>query len=67
METGGCATIRGNVIAQAHLCLVVLPPHGGRRLVEVLAVEADASEGVLAVAELGKGQEDALHATATSS
>ncbi len=65
METGGCATVGGNVVAKAHLGLVVLPPHRGRRLVEVLAVEADASEGVLAVAELGKGQEDALDATTT--
>ena len=65
MQTGGRATVRGNVVAQAHLCLVVLPPHRRRRLVKVLAVEADASEGVLAIAELGKGQEDALHATPT--
>ena len=62
METGRGATIRGDVVAKAHLGLVVLPPHGGRRLVEVLAVEADTSEGVLAIAQLGKGQEDALHA-----
>ena len=63
METGGRATVRGDVVAQAHLCLVVLPPHRGCRLVKVLPVEADASQGVLATAELGEGQEDALHAT----
>ena len=63
MQTSRGAAVRGNVVAKAHLGLVVLPPHRGRCLVEVLAVEADASEGVLAVAELGKGQEDALHAT----
>jgi hypothetical protein len=65
METGGRATVRGNVVAQAHLCLVVLPPHRCCRLVKVLAVEADASQGVLAIAELCKSQKDALHATST--
>ncbi len=63
METRGGPAVGGDVVAQAHLGLVVLPPHRGRGFVEVLAVEADASEGVLATAELGKGQEDALHAT----
>ena len=60
MQAGGGAPIGGNVVPQPHLRLVVLPPHRRRRLVEVLAVEPDPSEGVLATGELGKGQEHSL-------
>lgn len=63
MQASGGAPIGGNVVPQPHLRLVVLPPHRRRRLVKVLAVEADPSEGVLAAGELGKGQEDSLQAT----
>lgn len=55
MQASGCATVGGNVVAQPHLCLVVLPPDRSCCLVKVLPVETDAGEGVLPIAELGKG------------
>lgn len=64
MQASGGAAVGGDVIAAPHLSFVVLPPQGGGRLVKVLAVEADASQGVLAAAQACKGQEDALHAQA---
>lgn len=62
MHASWRAAVGGNVVATPHLSLVVLPPQGRGHLVKVLAVEADASEGVLTAAQACKGQEDALHA-----
>ena len=63
MQTSGGTAVGGNVVPTAHLSLVVLPPHGGSGLVKVLAVEPDAGQGVLTIAQACKGQEDALQVT----
>ena len=64
MQPSWRAAIGGDVVAAAHLSFVVLPPQGGSHLVKVLAIEADASEGILTVAQACKSQEDTLHAQA---
>lgn len=61
VEASWGGAVGGNVVAQPHGHLVVLPPHGGSRLVEVLSVEADARQGVLPIALPCKCQEHTLH------
>lgn len=55
MQASGGTTVGGNVVAAPHLGFVVLPPQGCSHLVKVMAVETDASEGVLAIAQACKG------------